>query len=381
MRLAEIVLWGSLAIALYAYGLYPFALWLLSRYARGSACGEDVDDAASWPSVTLLIRAHRDEHSIVERLQNAIAADYPPGKLQILVACNGEDDLTALLARSFDRRLVEVLQFPNRGEAFLLNACIRQARGDILVFSNARTAMRPDAIRRLVGHYCNPAVGGVCGKFVVTDVAGDRIRDQRNVRFESFVKRCESRLEAVPEVHGGIYSIRKNLSVTLPENKPVDDFSIATAVRRQGFRLLYDELAIAMAEASAIAEGTPRRGRTQAGPSTRFGFVVPPVDVRRGIVCCTFWLHRVMRRVCPGLLIAAFVSNACLSDDPFYLHMLLFHELFYICTLAVLFITAGRRGPWLRALLQSFRAKSTSVRGNSALNSARAQEAATQVIR
>ena len=32
VRLAEIVFWGSLALALYAYGLYPLLLWLMSRW-------------------------------------------------------------------------------------------------------------------------------------------------------------------------------------------------------------------------------------------------------------------------------------------------------------------------------------------------------------
>jgi hypothetical protein len=378
VRLAEIVLWGSLAFALYAYGLYPLALWLLSRCARGSTRREDAD-GASCPSVTLLIRAQRDEHSIIERLQNVVAADYPRGQLQVLVACNGEDDLTALLARSFDRRQVEVVQFPNRGEAFLLNACLRQARGEILVFSDARTLMRSDAIRLLVGHYCNPTVGGVCGKFVVSDLSGGRRLDRPNVRFESFVEQCESRLEAVPAVHAGIYSIRKNLCVPLPENEPVDDFAVAAAVRRHGFRLLYDETAIATAAASAETHGTPCRGRSQARKSTRFAVVVPPVDVRRGALCCLFWMHRVMRRVCPGFLIAAFVSNACLSDDPFYLHMLLFHELFYIGTLAGLFVTGGSRGS-LAALLKSFRAKSKPFQSNLALNSGRVQDVATRSL-
>jgi hypothetical protein len=379
VRLAEIVLWGSLAFALYAYGLYPLALWLLSRCARGSTRREDADDAASCPSVTLLIRARRDEHSIIERLQNVVAADYPRGQLQVLVACNGEDDLTALLARSFDRRQVEVVQYPNRGEAFLLNACLRQARGEILVFSDARTLMRSDAIRRLAAHYRNPTVGGVCGKFVAADLSGGRRLDRRNARFESFVEGCESRLVAVPAVHAGIYSIRKNLCVPLPENRPVDDFAVATAVRQQGFRLLYDETAIATAAASAEIEGTPCRGRSQARKSTRFAVVVPPVDVRRGVLCCLFWLHRVMRRVCPGFLIAAFVSNACLSDDPFYLHMLLFHELIYIGTLAGLFVTGGSRG-WLAALLKSFGAKSKPFQSNLALNSGRSHEVATRSL-
>ena len=116
MRLAEVVLWGSLAVTFYAYGLYPLVIWAFSRWKRRPAEGNLAIEADAWPSVTLLIRAGRDEHCIAKRLENALALDYPRERLQILVGCAGEEDLTGLLARSFDRRLVEVVQIPKRGE-------------------------------------------------------------------------------------------------------------------------------------------------------------------------------------------------------------------------------------------------------------------------
>ena len=302
--------------------------------------------------MTLLITAHRDEHFIVERLQNAVALDYLPRRLQILVGCAGEEDLTGLLARSFDKRQVEVVQFPTRGEAFVLNACVRRASGDILVFSDARTLMRPDAVRRLVRHFRNPAVGGVCGRLVVIDPTSSRLLDRRFWRFETFLKRCESRLGALPEVNRGICAIRKDLFVPLCEKTAVDNNSIAMQVHRQGYRLLYDEWAVATAEASPVADESKRRGRMRTEALNGLGLLWPLVDLRRGTISFTFWLHRIVRRLCPGFLIAAFVSNACLTDNPFYLHCLLFHELFYVAALLGLYVTAaGRWRPLRRAPL------------------------------
>jgi cellulose synthase/poly-beta-1,6-N-acetylglucosamine synthase-like glycosyltransferase len=346
VKLAEIVFWGSLALALYAYGLYPLLLWLLSRWARDPAATSSADDSKAWPTVTLLIAAQRDEHFIVDRLQNAVALDYLPRRLQIIVGCAGEEDLTGLLARSFDKRQVDVAQFPTWSDALVLNACVRRASGEILVFSDARTLMRPDAIRRLARHFRNPAVGGVCGKLVVTDPTSSRLLGRRSWSFENFLKRCECRLGALPEVDRGIVAIRKDLFVPLGEKTAVDNFSVALQVHRQGYRLLYDEWAVATAEAPSVAEELqPRRAmRTEALHS--LSLLWPLVDLRRGTISFTFWLHRVVRRLCPGFLIAAFVSNACLSDNPFYLHCLLFHELFYVCVLLGLYVTS--EGRWWR---------------------------------
>ena len=191
VRLAELVFWGSLAIPLYAYLLYPLGIWLCSRFAKVPAAASD-EGQNEWPSVTLLILAECDEPTIVDRLSNAIALDYPRGRLEILVGCVGEEDLTGLLARSFDKRQVEVRQFPKRVEAFVVNACLRQARGEMIVFSDARTLMRPDALRRLVRHFRDPAVGGVSGKRVVTDSGTSRLFDPAlgNSRVFSDVASC-----------------------------------------------------------------------------------------------------------------------------------------------------------------------------------------------
>jgi cellulose synthase/poly-beta-1,6-N-acetylglucosamine synthase-like glycosyltransferase len=357
---AEFVFWGSLAFAVYAYGLYPLLVWLMSHWARDPAADGQAADSELRPTATLLIAADRDEHAIVDRLENAAALDYPAQRLQILVGCGGDEDLTGHLARSFDKRRIEVIQFPRGGTASALNACIRQASGEILVFADARTMMRPDALRRLARHFRNPSVGGVCGKLALVDPTSGCVLERRSAKFENFLKRCEARLGALPEVNRGIYAIRKDLFVPLSEKAAVDDFRIAMQVHWQGYRLLYDESAVATTEAPLPAHEAQRRRRTQAEALHSLRLLWPPTNFRRGGISFVFCVHRALRRLCPGFLIAAFVSNACLSDDPFYLHGLLLHELFYVVALIGLFFTA--EGRWLQ-LRQAPARSSRTIRG------------------
>jgi len=364
VRLAEVVLWGSLAVALYAYGLYPLVIWILTRRRRDPKEPRPSVESDAWPSVTLVIRAGCDEPFIVKRLENALALDYPRQRLQILVGCSGEEDLTALLARSFDRRLVEVVQVPKRGDVHLLNACLRQVRGDVVVLSDARTLMRSDALQRLAEHFRdNPKVGGVCGKLKVVGLTGRDILDGRFARLESFLTRRESRWERLPDVKSGILAIRTALFEPIRERQPLDAVAIALGVVRQGYRFVYDEHAIAMREASPRLDSNARFARR--APSTRRrGFGLPTLDRRRGVVASAFWAHRVLRRMCPALLIAAFVGNACLLDDPFYLHFMLFHELFYVVALTALYFTTGKRrrrlGRWF-GLVRAGQGKSRAL--------------------
>jgi glycosyltransferase involved in cell wall biosynthesis len=344
--LAELIFWGSLASVLYAYGLYPLVVWLISRWTRNPGSVRQDVNSGLWPRVTLLLTAQRDEHVIVDRLNNALAIDYPARQFQILVGCVGQDDLTGLLARSVDNRRIDVVQFPRGDEAAALNACVRQASGDIIVFADARTLMQPDAIRQLARHFSNPSVGGVCGTLAAVDPTGG-VLNSRTCRFNNFLKQREIRLGGFPEVHRGIYAIRKELFIPLAEKKTVNDFLIAIRVRRQGYRLLYDESAVAAADVSLVAES--RRGRRlRTDALRRVGQLWPFVDFGRGGISFVFCLHKVLRCFCPELLIAALVSNACLSDDPFYLHCLLLHELFYVAALIGLFLAAEGRWRQLR---------------------------------
>jgi cellulose synthase/poly-beta-1,6-N-acetylglucosamine synthase-like glycosyltransferase len=351
MRPAEIVFWGSLAVALYACGIYPLFVWLVSRWPRNPSAADVDRDSESWPSVTLVISASRDEHFIVRRLQNAAALDYPRGLLQIIVGCAGEGDLTGLLARSFDPRQVEVVQFPGRDNAYVLNGCVRQARGEIVVFSDSRTLMRPDAIRRVARHFRNPTVGGVGGKVVVLDLASGRFLDRRPWKVEDFLKRCEARLGALPELNRGLYAIRRDLFVPFEEGAAGDSSSIALEAQRRGYRLIYDERAAATTETTPAAEKPPRLTLLRSEVRHGVSLIWPVVDFPRGSISFFFWLNKVLRRLCPAFLIAAFVSNAFLADERFYLHCLLFHESFYLVAMTALYVTTdGRLGRLWRAL-------------------------------
>jgi cellulose synthase/poly-beta-1,6-N-acetylglucosamine synthase-like glycosyltransferase len=344
VRLVEVVLWGTLAVTLYAFGLYPLVVWVLSRWRRDPAKERPATEDELWPRVTLLIRAGRDEPFIVKRLENALALDYPRERLQILVGCCGEEDLTGLLARSFNRRLIEVIQIPKRGDAHVLNACLRQVRGEIVVLSDARTLMRFDALRRLAAHFQNaPTVGGVCGRIRVVGLSGRDPLDARFARLEHFLKRCESRLERLPEVKSGLFAVRTGLLAPLRERQAFDVVTFAQDIVRQGYRLIYEDRAVATRETLPRADRArslaPRRATTR-----RLGLSLPAFDRRRGFISSVFWMHRVLRRLCPVFLIAAFVANACLLEDPFYLHFMLFHEAFYVAALIGLYFVSGRRG-------------------------------------
>src|SRR5262249_21725381 len=160
---------------------------------------------------SLLVAAYNESKVINAKLKNSLALDYPKEKLEIVIASDGSTDGTAELASHFaDGKRVRVLAFPdNRGKLFLLNDSVRKLRGDIIVFSDAASMLEPDAIRRLMENLADPKVGGVSGIYSVrkTDQAQLGASEDLYWKYETFLKRQESRLGSILGCHGALYAI------------------------------------------------------------------------------------------------------------------------------------------------------------------------------
>jgi hypothetical protein len=347
-----VVLWSSLAVALYAYVLYPLVMALASSFARRVAESPELDGTRmfDWPKVSLLIATECEESVIVDRLRNASALNYPADRLEILVGCDGDGDLTALLARSFEDPRVKVVQHSERrGAAAVLNECTVKASGEILVFSDVNTMMRPDAVRRLARHFQQGNVGAVCGKLLPIDPTTGRDLSGLVWKFETSLSRCEARLGALSRINSGIYAVRKSLYVPLSENGSRRKRITVRNAERRRYELIYDDTAIAVEETPPTIE-VAYRARMKSGADARRGLeqLSSYFGARSTAMVLASRLHRRLRQVCPALLLAAFVSNACLSNDPFYLRLLLLHELFYLLALVGLFFATGSR--WRRTM-------------------------------
>lgn len=315
----------------YTYGLYPLLLKIIQKH--GKTYDAPILPDNQLPGVSIIIAAYNEESVIKERIQNCLNCDYPSDKLEIIIASDGSDDQTANLASTFNQEGVVFFDYhERRGKINVLNTTVPQTKFDLLVFSDANTHFEPQALKKLVRHFQNPTIGGVCGclKFVAIEGSNSGEMEGLYWKFETFLKTVEGRFGALLGANGAIYAIRKKLFVPCPSDTIVDDFVIAMKVLEQGYQMIYDTTAIAFEESAGnVIQEKKRRIRIGAGDFQALGLLRGMLDLRKGFPALAFWSHKVLRWCVPFFMIGAMGTNLFLLNRPLYQITFALQCLFY----------------------------------------------------
>jgi cellulose synthase/poly-beta-1,6-N-acetylglucosamine synthase-like glycosyltransferase len=238
MRRLETAMWGSLTLIAWTHVGYPLAAAATASLSRHRARRDD----HYLPSVTLVIAAHNEESVIRGRLENALALDYPPDRLELVVSLDGSTDETRAIADGFER--VRVIDNPRGGKVAAQNAAVRATSSDLVAFSDANSMWAPDSLRRLVAHFADDEVGYVCGRLRLIDPSSGENVEGQYWRYELWVRDQESRLGSITAGNGAIYAVRRSDYIELsPEHS--HDIGLPFRLRRRGLRSLYEPEAVA----------------------------------------------------------------------------------------------------------------------------------------
>jgi len=305
------IFWFGLGTLLYVYAGYPVLVWALARVFGREARREPIT-----PLVSLVIPAYNEATHIEAKLENTLALDYPKDRLEIVVASDGSTDRTNVIANRFRRRGVHLLAFEHLGKAGLLNRVMPYLRGELVVFSDASTHLRADALRFLVQPFVDPRVGCVSGLYHVTGSEDVRAEGEGLYwRYETFIKRQESRLHSILGAHGACYAIRRPLFSALEASAINDDYLIPMRIVQRGLRAVYEPRAKAWErEAASMELEFARRRRIAAGNCQQVAKLMALLNPLRGWVALTFLSHKVLRTLAPLFMVALLFSSVWLPQ-------------------------------------------------------------------
>lgn len=138
---------------------------------------------ASLPSTSVVIPALNCVDEVDACIAALRAQDYPPERLQIVVADNGSDDGTAEKLRDLG---VQTVICKERGRSRALNAGLEAAIGDIILTTDMSCIARPDWVRQVVACFDDPEVGCVAGDIqMLPDTSNMALRYQMRNRYMS----------------------------------------------------------------------------------------------------------------------------------------------------------------------------------------------------
>jgi cellulose synthase/poly-beta-1,6-N-acetylglucosamine synthase-like glycosyltransferase len=309
--------WTLAALVVYVYVGYPLLLVLVGRVRSRPRVRREIE-----PGVTLLISAFNEDEVIAEKLRNSLSLDYPRERLHIVVISDASDDGTDAIVRSFASEGVELLRMEDRGgKTAGLNAAVPRAHGDIIVFSDANAMYARDVLRQLTANFADPTVGAVVGESTYTTPEAESERTEGLYwRYETAIKRLESRIGSVVGGDGAIYAIRRYLYVPMRADA-LSDFVNPLQIVRAGHRCVYDPLARSYERAAQDFHREFRRKVRIVNRAWRALMSMPSLlnPFRHGFFSFELLSHKLLRWLMPLLLAGVLIANLfLLGKGPVY---------------------------------------------------------------
>lgn len=366
----RVIFWLSVAAVAYVYVGYPCLLAAWARIGAKPVRRKRSDSTADeLPSISIVLAARNEAARLGPRIDNLLSLDYPAEKRQIVVVSDGStDDTMAVLARY--GRLVEGVAVPEGGKARALNAGVGRARGDLLVFADARQVFAADALKALAAPFEDRSVGAVSGELLLDAesalfsnrrAASDRRRGhasqlravalerrihqerRRSIastiadgvgmywRYEKGLRRLESAVGSTLGATGAIYAIRRTLWRALPPDTILDDVLTPMRVVLAGFRVVFEERARAFDRAAVDADAEARRKvRTLAGNYQLLALEPRLLLPWRNPVWLQFVSHKLGRLAVPYVMLVVFAASITLASSPLYVAVLGAQVVFYL---------------------------------------------------
>ncbi|MEW6130601.1 MAG: glycosyltransferase [Acidobacteriota bacterium] len=212
------------------------------------------------PTVAVIVPAYNEEKVIVQTIASLLASDLPD--FEIVVVDDGSTDKTAerILENFANEKRVRFFTKANAGKPEALNFGVQHTDAEIVIALDADTIFTRDTIRKLARHFVDRKIGAVAGNAKVGNRINLMTRWQalEYVTSQNLDRRAFNVLNCITVVPGAVGAWRRELvlqaggfnDLTLAE-----DADLTMAIRKLGYRVAYEDEAIALTEAPDTVRG------------------------------------------------------------------------------------------------------------------------------
>lgn len=298
----------SLIAVILIWLAYPAAVWVLGRLIwrkPHTAVGNK-------PRVSIVIASRDSANAIHERVRDALRADYPADLLEVIVARDA--------AHQYDDRVqipdvagrVKVISGdPPGGKACALNAAVRAASGEIVVFADTAQRFASTAVSSLVAALADTRLGAVSGALSIGSDARARSLAEWYWRFERWLRGAEARIHSTVGLTGAIYAMPRTLWRPLRAGVLCDDLYIPMELVLRGYRIGFCADAVAVDERRfAASQEYARKVRTLTGVLQVCAWLPAVLLPFRNPIWPQFVCHKLLRLLTPYLVVVALAAAA-----------------------------------------------------------------------
>lgn len=292
----EVSLFGVMALAA-VWGGYP----LVVRALGGLRHERRLAPASPTPGVSIIVASCDDDAAIRSRVADLLRADYPADRLEVIVALDAAGArASASFLADLDGRVRVLTGDAPGGKAATLNAGVRAARHELLVFADTAQRFDSDAIAQLVRALDDPSLGAVSGSLDLPGEAGALNLAERYWRYERWLRYWEGRLHSSVGVTGAIYAMRRALWAPLPAGLILDDVYVPMRLVMEGWKVGFTERARAReVRRFAARQEFRRKVRTLTGNLQLCAWLPGVTNPLRNPIWFQFVFHKLLRLLTP----------------------------------------------------------------------------------
>ena len=295
----------SLSCILAVWAVYPALVGLVAALVRRDEAQDD-RAPAELPRVTAVVATRADPSAVRERVDDLLRSEYPASLLDVVVAYDARTPEPMTSWAGTDAARVQIVQGDEPGgKAAALNAGVRVARGEMLVFADSGQRFGPDAVALLVRALARPSVGAASGRLELAAGAKAPALPLRLYwSLERWLRRREADVHSAIGVTGAIYAMHRALWTPLPAGLILDDLYVPMQLVLQGHRVAFVDEARAH-ETRPTTDGNEyrRKVRTLTGVLQLCAWLPRTLTPFGNPVWAQFVTHKLLRLLTPYWLL------------------------------------------------------------------------------
>jgi GT2 family glycosyltransferase len=329
--MAELAFWCMVALIVYAYAGYPCVLLGLSLVRTRQVRKDDVG-----ARVSFVIAAHNEARRIRDKIDNTLRQDFPPERLEIIVASDCSTDGTDAIVAACSNRVTLVRAAERRGKEAAQQLAVERSSGQIVIFSDVATALAPDAVSNIVRNFADPTVGCVSSVDRFVDADGRPSGEGAYVRYEMWLRALETRVNSLVGLSGSFFAVRREVCRRWTADRQSDFSTLLNAVD-MGLRGVLDpDSAGYYRNIADDRRESQRKTRTVVrGIAVLAAHRHMLNPLRYGLFAWQLGSHKLCRWLVPFAMAAALPINLMLAPgSPLYTATLSLQIAFYAAALA-----------------------------------------------